>query len=236
MRPSRNELPLPQVRKRKDLALVTRGEVSNGDGPAYYMFRDIARTEKDRNNLREQKIRYDITEIPPGFLNSEYIKTLGHYHPLSPDGVSYPEVYQVIKGEAHYLLQKHGLSDILLIPATEGDIVVIPPDYGHVTINPGDGYLCMANLVSDRFESDYGPFLQYHGAGYFEETGGIMVRNSNYPVLPDIRTLGRESLARHKRWIGSDLYDSIGKDGVYRFLNHPGEFLELMLGLIKDQT
>jgi len=197
------------------------------------MFRDIAINAEDRNLLKSQGIRYDITEIPPGFLNSEYIKTLGHYHPASPDGVSYPEVYQVLKGKAHYLLQKSDLSDILLITAGEGDIVVIPPGYGHVTINPGVDSLCMANVVSDRFESDYGPFLTYHGAGYFEETSGKMIQNKNYPVLPNIRTLSKEMVERHKDWIGSDIYYQIRKPDYYRFLNHPRDYLSLMVDLIK---
>ena len=234
MWPSRNELPPPRVRKRKDLANVISGELNDGEDPAYFMFRDIARTPKDRTYLKKHGLRYDITEVLPGSLNKEYTKTIGHYHPLSPDGVSYPEVYQVIRGTAHYLLQKRDLSDILLIEAIKGDIVVIPPEYGHVTINPREITLAMANVVSDNFESEYGPFLALHGAGYFETTEGKFIKNESYPDLPQIRKLRRESLEKHKSWIGKDLYENIGKDECYRFLNHPREYLVLMLDLIKE--
>ena len=40
-------------------------------------------------------------------LGSEYVKTVGHYHPPVPGtDVSYPEIYQVLDGSATYLLQK----------------------------------------------------------------------------------------------------------------------------------
>ena len=97
--------------------------------------------------LREQNIRYDITIIPPGMLGREYIKTAGHYHPLVPGGsVTYPELYEVLEGEALYLLQRQDLGDVVAINASAGDKVLVPPNYGHITINGSNKKLKMATL------------------------------------------------------------------------------------------
>ena len=63
----------------------------------YYMFRDLFLSRADGDKLRDQNLRYDITIIPPGTMGKEYIKTAGHYHPLSPGyTVTYQELYDVL--------------------------------------------------------------------------------------------------------------------------------------------
>ena len=57
-------------------------------------------------------------------------------HPENPAGTGYPELYEVVEGVAHFLLQKKTLEHIVLVKAAKGDIVLIPLGYGHVTINP----------------------------------------------------------------------------------------------------
>lgn len=86
--------------------------------------------------------------------------------PGNPAGVGYPEVYEVLEGRAHFLLQKKTLDDIVLVEAAKGDIVLIPPGYGHVTINPAQNEtLTMANLVSTEFSSEYGFYDEMRGGG-----------------------------------------------------------------------
>jgi glucose-6-phosphate isomerase, archaeal len=93
------------------------------------------------------------------------VKTKGHYHPENAAGIGYPELYEVIEGVAHFLLQKKTLDHIALVKAVKGDIVIIPPGYGHVTINPSrDETLMMANLVSTAFVSEYAFYETRHGA------------------------------------------------------------------------
>ena len=105
---------------------------------------------------RQRGLRFDITVIPPQTLCGEYIKTKGHYHPADPYGNGYPEIYEVLEGEAHYLIQTADCSDVVLIAAGAGDVVVVPSGYGHVTINPSKKLVLeMANIVSSRFSSDY---------------------------------------------------------------------------------
>src|SRR5690606_42153599 len=76
------------------------------DQDVYYMFRDLVKNGSDLETIKAHHLRYDITIIPSGMLGSEYIKTVGHYHPRVPGtDTSYPEIYQVLEGSATYLLQ-----------------------------------------------------------------------------------------------------------------------------------
>jgi oxalate decarboxylase/phosphoglucose isomerase-like protein (cupin superfamily) len=83
----------------------------------------------------------------------EFVKTYGHYHPrVNPKlRYTYPEIYEVLDGDAHYLLQRalndESVDDVTLVKATRGDKVIVPPNYGHVTINPSERTLKMANWV-----------------------------------------------------------------------------------------
>ena len=130
-------LPEPSVRTLNDMRCVLANPGQPGSMPLYYMYRDLALTAGDRAYLREQNVRFDITVIPPGTVGGEYVKTKGHYHPLNPSGIGYPELYQVLAGEALYLLQRSDLGDIVAVAAKAGEFVLIPPGYGHVTVNAG---------------------------------------------------------------------------------------------------
>ena len=113
----------PAIRMLSDMSAVLLDPdiLQAGDRGLYYMYRDLALSNKDREIMQEHGLRYDITIIPPAMLGREYIKTEGHYHPTVPGtDISYPEVYEVLSGEAHYLLQKRdavGVSDVVLIKA-----------------------------------------------------------------------------------------------------------------------
>ncbi|MFZ5945202.1 MAG: glucose-6-phosphate isomerase family protein [Bacillota bacterium] len=139
----------------------------------YYMYRDV-HFIADEDRIKNRGLRYDITIIPPGKIGKEYIKTAGHYHPLKPGtDLTYPEIYQIIMGEAHYLLQKKKPSSdeverVVVVKAKEGDIVYIPPGYGHITINPYQETLVMANWVASEFKSDYGPIMRKRGGAFYE--------------------------------------------------------------------
>ncbi len=95
-------LPEPSVRTLDDMRCVLADPDASGNAPLYFMYRDLALSEDDRRWLAEQNIRFDITFILPGTIGGEYVKTKGHYHPLTPAGIGYPELYQVLAGEAHY--------------------------------------------------------------------------------------------------------------------------------------
>lgn len=159
------------IRFKKDMLDVLYEQNAAGPDELYYMYRDVCR-EEDRPLLQKYGLRYDVTAIRAGQVGSEYIKTAGHYHPLKPGTDStYPEVYEVLHGTAHYLLQtepdEDGV-DTILVEAQAGDKVLIPPGYGHITINPGPTVLVMSNWVGAGFSSVYGPIKELGGAAYFE--------------------------------------------------------------------
>ena len=141
------------------------------DEVAYYMYREVERIGN---------IRYDVTRIRELDLCLERNKTYGHAHPPSKTGTAWSEVYEVLSGTAHFILQKvmqNGVEDALLLAAKEGDCLLLPPGYGHVTINAGKGDLLLANLVSDGFEADYSMFTQRRGACFYEMSDGKLVKN-----------------------------------------------------------
>lgn len=194
----------PKVRKLADLKEVVLDKRflagANRAMELYYMFREVSKNEEDEKQIKESGLRYDITIIPPNTLGSEFVKTAGHYHPLLPGSqMTYPELYEVLEGEAHYLLQckdEYGgterITDVVVVEAKKGDKVIIPPNYGHVTINPSEATLKMANWVARAFSSIYEPIKLKCGAAYFELTNGEFIKNENYGAVPDLRFLKPE--------------------------------------------
>ncbi len=142
----------------------------------YYMYRGL----KKKNGAR-----YDITVIPSKMLGKEFIKTKGHYH-IGP----YGEIYIVLKGEAIYLMQKEKngkIKNVYQIKAKKGDYIIIPPDYAHVTINPSQKELKMANWISKKCKSDYKPIEKKGGACYFYTKSG-WIKNKNYKRVPKLES------------------------------------------------
>jgi glucose-6-phosphate isomerase len=225
--------PVPSVRTAEDLRGVLANPGCPCTGPVYYMYRDLARSVKDRNWLTEQQLRFDITVISPREICGEFVKTKGHYHPDNPSGTGYPEIYEVLAGEAHYLIQNQDCSDVVMITACAGDIVVVPPGYGHVTINPAKTtVLQMANIVSSRFSSDYQRYEAQKGAAYFEMVKEGFVQNPAYPKHPHLRLVKAQRVAGVRNTVPDSLYDLIEKRApVLEFLNYPEKYGSLFQGL-----
>ena len=160
----------PAVRTREEMREVLLDPEADAPAELYYMYRDVCR-QQDRELLAQHGLRYDVTVIRPGLLGRDYIKTAGHYHPLKPGTeVTYPEVYEVLAGKAHYLLQTEPDEDgveAILIEATAGDKVLIPPGYGHITINPASEFLIMSNWVAAIYFR-LAPSNKTIGGAYFE--------------------------------------------------------------------
>lgn len=150
----------------------TRAPLSN-DMPLYYMYRNVHKL-KDLDKIKQSLFRYDITVVLPGLIDLEYIKTIGHLHPFSLEakGKTYTEVYSVIYGTAHYILQKYNedltqVSDVVDLIVHEGEHVLIPSHYGHVTVNVGSKPLVMANILYRNFNSHYEPYQKNKGAAIY---------------------------------------------------------------------
>ena len=200
----------PTFRLLKDMKGLFQDPSMDDDGEILYsMYRNVVMPEH-KPLFDKMGLRYDLTILPVKFIGREFVKTFGHFHPGG-----FPEVYQVLEGKCHFLLQTE--KDFVLIRAEKGDIVVFPGDYGHVTTNPHGKALVMANIVSNAFTSDYGMYERLRGAAYYDTTGGF-VKNPSYAEVPEIR----EALPNGSE-LGTDIYEAFVQDPEkFAFLSDPG--------------
>jgi len=198
----------------------------------YFMYRDLSLSRSDEKRLIEQGLRYDITIIPPRMLGREYIKTAGHYHPFVPGGrVTYPELYEVLEGEALYLMQKQDLSDVVVVYASAGDKVLVPPNFGHITINCSNKTLKMANFVARNFSSLYDPIKDRAGGAYFFTKDG-WIKNERCPEAAELRRVQAPQATRIGLSKGREMYPLLREPGKLEYLTRPEEHLELFEDLI----
>jgi glucose-6-phosphate isomerase len=229
------ELPRPAKRTVEEMLPVLRNSQCRCSEPLYFMYRDLSRSGADWQWLHGHQLRYDLKVIPPRDLCGERVKTKGHYHPKNAAGVGFPEIYEVLEGTAHYLLQSGALDDVVMIAADAGDLVIIPPDYGHITINPSpDTTLSMANIVSTAFESEYGEYEARHGAAWYELSDGALVRNPAYSSAPLVRRMKASCRRGTERICKGPLYDLVGNAEALAFLNFPEQYSPVFEVLLKD--
>jgi glucose-6-phosphate isomerase len=221
------------IRHKKDMLDVLYEPAGAGPEELYYMYRDVCRDE-DRELLERYGLRYDVTILVPGSVGSEYIKTAGHYHPLKPGSeLTYPEVYEVLYGRAHYLLQnepdEEGV-DAILIEAVAGDKVLIPPGYGHITINPAPDLLVMSNWVAAEFSSVYGQIRELGGGAFFElaskdEEEDLFVVNPRYKQSPRFSSREVMDLPEFGLVRGEPMYKAfLAAPAKFAYLNDPGKY------------
>jgi glucose-6-phosphate isomerase len=220
----------PEVRRLSQLFAVafdTAWFASAPDHDAYFMYRDLALTIDDADAITSHRLRYDVTIIPPCKMGREFIKTYGHYHPRVNLKLpyTYPELYEVLDGEVHYLLQRAQspkiVDDAILIKASPGDKVIIPPNYGHVTINPSERTLKMANWVCRTFESIYEPFTTLRGGAYYELIDGRLVRNRAYQKVSKIRIAYPAEVPDYGLFQQKSAYQLIEEPPLLEFLTAP---------------
>jgi len=221
----------PQIRWFNDLKKVLAfPEEAKGNKPAYFLYRGVFRNLEEKELMKTNRLRFDVTVIPPAKIGKERIKTFGHCHSIAKDCLTYPEVYQVIKGEAYYLLQsfegERRVNRVVCIKAKEKDIVPILPNYGHVTINPSDQTLIMANWVYANLKSFYEPFERLRGACYYYFEGEEWVKNPNYETVPEIEFEKPNEWFRCFGLRKEFIYQWIRRIEKLKFLKHPSKFLQ----------
>lgn len=173
-----SEMKKPEIRYLYDIKKVLWDKEWLKTSPnfeIYYMYRGV----KQKN-----KIRYDITVIPPRMLGREFIKTKGHYH-----FGNYGELYKVLSGKGIFLMQKckkGKVEDVYYVRAKKGDYVPVPPEYGHTTINPSPKTLKMANWIFEECSSDYKRIEEKEGFCYYYTKLGWF-KNKNYKKIPKLR-------------------------------------------------
>jgi len=193
-------------------------EAKNGPDPVYYVWRYV-HLKNDDKKIKTHNLRYDITLIPPGKVDGEFVKTAGHYH------LPYPEIFEILYGRAYFLIQSfdnnpENIKSVLLIEAGSGEKLLIPAGYGHNVINVFNEPLLTANWVSDKAVYDYESYKNNHGASYyFLDNGNLIdiVKNPNYDSVPEIKKI------RAKK-DPLPLYSLINNLDELRFLNYPEEF------------
>lgn len=228
----------PAVRRVSDMkeVILDQGWASeNPETELYYMYRDLW-LDPHKEIILKNDLRYDITVIPPCLMGKEFVKTQGHHHPDCVPGLSYTELYEVLEGEAHFLLQRQRggvVEDVVLIKARAGDKAPIPSNYGHVTINPGNSPLKLANWVSRRFSSIYEEYKLRKGGAYYELSDGSFLRNPNYDQVPELRIIEARELSELNIRKGKPIYDLIETPENLRFLNQPQEFKDLLARVIE---
>ncbi|HHX59114.1 MAG TPA: glucose-6-phosphate isomerase [Candidatus Moranbacteria bacterium] len=237
---------VPDIRRRQDMKDVLYNPEASGEDELYYMYRGVSYA-KDEALIENKGLRYDITVICPGTLEREYIKTAGHYHPEKPGtGLTYPEVYEVLHGRAHYLLQRphpediDSLETVLLVAAKPGDKVLIPPGFGHITINPGEDFLIMSNWVARDFSSVYEPVRQMAGGGYYElqtEEGPEFVVNKRYRSVPALRRCPVIQVPQLNLITGLPLYRVFLENSrAFEFLTVPEQYTDLFANYLEELT
>lgn len=221
----------PDVRRVEDFEKVLAPDSPlTGPEEAYLMYRDIG-FPADKEMFRGRNYRYDITILKPGVVGKELLKTVGHYHPVIPGtNITYPEVYEVISGRAHYICQKaegNKVVEFFVVEALPGQKVVIPPGYGHITINPEDEPLVMSNVTADGFKSIYAPLEELHGAAFYEMANFSWVKNENYEVEATPKWAKANEVPEFGLTEATPLYASITQNpDKFDYLLHPQNYMD----------
>lgn len=219
----------PAIRTIDEMKEVLLDKSVSSPKELYFMYRDV-NIPKDTSEMKKNNLRYDITVIRPGLLGKEYLKTAGHYHP----GI-FPELYEVVNGQAWCLLQKYApgdfkkISDVILIKAKAGEKIVCIPGYGHILINPSESQaLVTANWVSSRFSSDYSLYKKAGGAAYFFEkiNGDTKISKNNFfkEVAPIKNCLPNPKIEIFGLEKDKPIYSILKNAEKLKFLNSPGDF------------
>lgn len=229
----------PAFRTITEIREVLLDQEAEGPEKLYAMYTDV-RLPDHEDLLRSHNLRYDLTVMRSGFLGTEFMKTLGHYHPVLPgQGISYPEIYEVLHGGALYLLQRirslmdpRRVSDVVEIEARPGDRVVIPPNYGHVTVNPYKTTLVVADVTARGFQPIYTPFKSLRGAAYhlvLERGKPNWIPNPRYLSLPGIRRVGVRGLENLGIRRSKALYRALVENPqAFEFLTKPIHHMDLL--------
>lgn len=198
----------------------------------YYMYRDLAENENDFAKIIKNELRFDITILKPIKLGKEFNKTIGHDHPIVPGtDITYPELYEVLEGNAIFLLQDSQddrIKDIKAIKAEKRDKIIVPPNYEHLIINIGKEELKICNWISRSFSSNiYKLFKMKHGFSYYALKGlfGIKwVKNPNYESIPCLKFEQPNNFYKFYIFRDQPIYKLLEQPSKLDFLKNPQKY------------
>jgi len=221
------------------------------DDPYYDFYKAICHKD-DSKKFSDRELRFDSTVILPGSAGDEYKKTAGHFHCKVPGSeLSYPELYQVIKGTALFVMQKVDdeqktdgkmvVEDCILAEVCAGETIVIPPCYGHCTVNISDESMVFINLVSVNSINAYDSVKNSHGmCSYILKTsgGGYRVeKNSHYEFRCEpkiVTTIGNERLGIKKDLPAYTAY--LGNPRGFDYLKAPADYMDDFFAVLKAKS
>lgn len=219
------------------LGLLADPDYRVEDAPYYDFYKAIVENEQ-RGCFAQANLRFDSTVIMAGDAGGEYKKTAGHFHCTVPgQSVSYPELYQVIKGKALFVMQKVDdcrkdgqmvVEDAILAEVHAGEAVVIPPDYGHCTINISDETMVFINLVSLGSNNYYESVKASRGMCCYamkDHEGYRIEKNPRYIFACEPRIVRASDSGQLGIRKGIPAYTAFLKDsGKFRYLDDPAGF------------
>jgi glucose-6-phosphate isomerase len=150
-------------------------------------------TPRDRQTPNSPLL-YELTSLRPGTVGREWVKTIGHLHDLAPDGLGYPEAYEVVSGEALFLLFRAPAPEggrvvpplCVIVEASPGDLFVIPPGWHHLAVNPGGEAMVFADVVGRSVVPDYSALFEHRGAPVYLMPNEVR-RNPRWATMPVTR-------------------------------------------------
>jgi glucose-6-phosphate isomerase, archaeal len=188
--------PSYTVRKARDHAPVWAHAIE-GEDRTIYCYTTGLWLDGDESIWKQAGVIYGVVAFPPGVFGGEYVKSAGQYHPLCGNNrQATPEIYTVLHGTGHFLLQHAAppydlVDDAVLVEVRQGESFVVPPDYGHLQINPAAEPLVFSYVVMDGMKGVYEPFRRRQGAIYYEmaDRPERFVFNAHYPHRVPLRLL-----------------------------------------------
>lgn len=238
---------IPSVRVVQDMRETIRDQIwaeKNRTQPLYYMYRDLAERDEDSQKIKSFNLRFDILDSVACYLGQEYNKTAGHYHSMVPGtNFTYPEIYELIRGEMYYLMQRiegDRVADVYAVRASGGDKVIVPPNYGHFSIFLSPEGIRESNWTSNDSLSDYEKIKQKHGAAYYaiidkqSKDGVRWVKNDAYSDVPPLRFLSPTNFEDFELIKNVNMYGLANSLEKLDYLNNPQNYAELWCRVLKN--
>ena len=128
-------------------------DILKTEDPIIYEFHTV------RGLDQGQKLIFGLTTLFPGTVGDEYYMTKGHFHDSQRDG---DEIYLVIKGSGHLLLQaRDGSAETIAMQP--GALYYTPATWAHRTVNSGDEDLVFLSIWAWDVAYDYETITQRGG-------------------------------------------------------------------------
>ena len=226
--------------------LVYDPESTDDNERCYIFYQNI--WEKNKQSIFEKNnITNGITILLPGTMGYECRKNSGHYHGYSEGHtIPFPEVYEVLCGEAVFLIQESHNFDhpeeelevesLKAVFLKKGEKVIIPPFCAHCVINVGEGPMVFGNLASPC-PLHYEPIQKKYGFAVYVlkvENQLVFVPNEHYKHVPRVEILKPMEYPELGISFHRPLYTAYTENPEkFEFLYEPEKYLTIINNLLE---